>query len=84
MTFWEQDVEGVDKFDLHQYYRAMDYLIDHKEDIEKGIFSNQLSLFNQELDIVLFDTTTLVYYGEGGDRDDKPEDPAFRSWFFKS
>jgi len=74
MTLWEQDVEGPDKFDLHQYYRAMDYLIDHKEDIERGIFSNQLSLFNQELDIVLFDTTTLVYYGEGGDRDDKPED----------
>lgn len=74
MTLWEQDTEGAKEFDLHQYYRAMDYLIDNKEDIEKNIFSNQLSLFNQELDIVLFDTTTLVYYGEGGDRDNKPDD----------
>ena len=67
MTFWEQDVEGATEFDLHQYYRAMDYLIDHKDDIERGIFQNQADLFHQELDIVLFDTTTLVYFGEGAD-----------------
>ena len=66
MTLWEQDVEGATEFDLHQYYRAMDYLTDRKDDIERSLFSNQLSLFDQNLDVVLFDTTTLVYYGEGG------------------
>ena len=74
MTLWEKDVEGAKEFDLHQYYRAMDYLIERKDDLERDIFFNQLSLFNQELDIVLFDTTTLVYYGEGGDTENKPDD----------
>jgi len=82
MTLWEQDVEGATEFDLHQYYRAMDYLIDHKEEIEKEIFFNQASLFNQELDIVLFDTTSLVYYGQGPDREDKPEDQQLLDYGF--
>ncbi len=82
MTLWESEVEGATEFSLHQYYRAMDYLVEHKDDIERGIFSNQLSLFNQELDIVLFDTTTLVYYGEGADRDDKPVDQELLDYGF--
>ena len=64
MTLWEQNVEGSTEFDLHQYYRAMDYLVEHKDNIEKELFPRQASLFKQDLDIVLFDTTTLVYYGE--------------------
>ena len=64
MTLWEQNVEGSTEFDLHQYYRAMDYLVEHKDDIEKELFPRQTSLFKQDLDVVLFDTTTLVYYGE--------------------
>ncbi|MCB0413686.1 MAG: IS1634 family transposase [Bdellovibrionales bacterium] len=82
MTLWEQDVEGATEFDLHQYYRAMDYLIEHKEEIERKIFFNQASLFNQELDIVLFDTTSLVYYGEGADKYDKPEDQQLLDYGF--
>jgi len=82
MTLWEQDIEGATEFDLHQYYRSMDYLIDHKEEIEKNIFCSQANLFNQELDILLFDTTSLVYYGEGGDRDDKPEDQQLLDYGF--
>jgi hypothetical protein len=38
MTLWEADVEGATEFDLHQYYRAMDHLIDHKDEIEQNIF----------------------------------------------
>ncbi len=82
MTLWEQDVEGATEFDLHQYYRAMDYLIEKKDDIEKGIFQNQMDLFHQELDIVLFNTTTLVYYGEGGDKNNKPDDQQLLDYGF--
>jgi len=82
MTLWEQDVEGATHFDLHQYYRAMDYLIDHKEEIEKRVFFGMRDLFHQELDIVLFDTTSLVYYGEGPDRDNKPEDEQLLDYGF--
>ena len=65
MSLWEQNIEGSTEFDLHQYYRAMDYLIEHKDDIEKELFPRQMNLFKQEMDVVLFDTTSLVYYGEG-------------------
>jgi transposase len=84
MTLWEADVEGATEFDLHQYYRAMDHLIDHKDEIEQNIFFNQADLFHQELDIVLFDTTSLVHYGDGPDArgEDKPEDEQLLDYGF--
>ena len=85
MTMWEQNVEGVQSFDLHQYYRALDYMIEHKNKIETRIFFNMRDLFNTELDIVLFDTTTLVYYGEGGDKGEdgkKPQDQELLDYGF--
>jgi transposase len=74
LTLWEDGVEGVKSFDLQQYYRALDYLIDCKDEIEKDVFCQMRDLFHTELDIVLFDTTSLVYYGDGNDEDEKPED----------
>ncbi|MFQ5753444.1 MAG: IS1634 family transposase [bacterium] len=77
MTLWEQNIEGVKNFDLHQYYRALDYLIEYKDEIERSVFYGMRDLFHQELDVVLFDTTSLVYYGEGSEKDEdgnKPED----------
>lgn len=82
MTLWEQDSEGVQEFDLHQYYRALDYMIDFKDEIERSVFFGMRDLFHQELDIVLFDTTSLVYYGDGSDRDDKPEDEQLLDYGF--
>jgi hypothetical protein len=32
---WQKSMEGIESFDLHQYYRALDYLIDHKDALEK-------------------------------------------------
>ena len=82
MTFWEEGVEGVQGFDLHQYYRALDYLIDKKDKIEKDVFFRMRDLFNTELDIVLFDTTSLVYYGDGNQDDEKPEDAKLLDYGF--
>lgn len=85
MTMWEQNVEGAQSFDLHQYYRALDYMIEHKNSIETRIFFNMRDLFNTELDIVLFDTTTLVYYGEGADKSEdgkKPQDQELLDYGF--
>jgi len=65
LSLWEEDFYDVKSFELHQYYRAMDYLIEHKEKIEDGIFSQMKDLLNQEVDMVLFDTTSLVYFGDG-------------------
>lgn len=85
MTLWESNIEGIESFDLHQYYRALDYMIEHKEQIERSLFFQMRDLFQTELDIVLFDTTSLVYYGEGGDKNDegkKPEDQELLDYGF--
>jgi transposase len=82
LTLWEQNVEGASQFEVQHYYRALDYLIDHKEEIEKGVFFGMRDLFHTELDIVLFDTTTLVYYGEGNSEDEKPEDAKLLDYGF--
>lgn len=85
LPLWEKNIEGVTSFELHQYYRALDYLIENKDDIEKDVFWKMRDLFSTELDIVLFDTTSLVYYGEGGDKDDdgkKPEEQELLDYGF--
>lgn len=52
---------------LQQFYRALDFIYRHKTDLEKDLFSKTAHLFNQELDPVMFDTTSLKYWGEGED-----------------
>jgi transposase len=49
MTLWEQDIEGVQEFDLHQYYRALDYLIDYKDEIERSVFFGMRDLLDEQL-----------------------------------
>lgn len=50
---------------IHKLYRALDYLIDNKEKIEYQIFNNIKDVFNQNTDLMLFDTTSVSYWGEG-------------------
>jgi transposase len=52
---------------LQHLYRALDFLSHHKSDLEKELFFRTANLFNQELDLVMFDTTSLKYWGEGED-----------------
>jgi transposase len=71
LLLWQEETYGVTSFELHHYYRAMDYLIEHKERIEQTVFSRMRDLFCQDVDVVLFDTTSLVYYGEGEPESEK-------------
>lgn len=64
MGIFQDSVYGITKFEQHQYYRAMDYLIDHKEDIEKGIYNKMLKQHKGKITMALYDTTSLVYYGD--------------------
>lgn len=64
MNVFQDTVYGINKFDLHQYYRAMDYLIEHKDSIEKNIFGAMKNQVKGKVNMVLFDTTSIVYYGE--------------------
>lgn len=63
---WAESLYGIEHpKDLNQWYRALDFLIERKETVEKDLFESQKDLFNSEIDIVLMDTTSLVYFGDG-------------------
>jgi transposase len=67
---WQKSIEGIESFGLHQYYRALDYLVDHKDALEKRIFSRMRDLFHADVDVILFDTTTVAYYGDSDQHED--------------
>ncbi|MEW6042274.1 MAG: IS1634 family transposase [Elusimicrobiota bacterium] len=56
---------GWEDIRLQHLYRALDFIYYHKKDLEKDLFFKASNLFNHELDLVMFDTTTLKYWGEG-------------------
>lgn len=64
---WKADVYEPlwDKYDLHHFYRAMDFLVDNKEQIELDLFYEGKDMFNSKIDIVMFDTTNISYWGSG-------------------
>lgn len=73
VTEWQDDEYQINKYDLHQYYRTMDHLEDERENLENALFSRMKSLSNarkSEVSIALFDTTSVVYYGEGEDEEE--------------
>jgi transposase len=47
--------------ELHQLYRTLDVLHAHKDEIERYLFCRDRDLFNQKLDVVLYDLTTLRF-----------------------
>lgn len=49
------------KIELHQLYRALDVLHLHKEEIEKKLFYHDRDLLNLNVDVVLYDLTTLRF-----------------------
>lgn len=64
---WKKDVYEPkwESLELHHFYRALDFLIEHKDKIELSLFKTTRNLFNYKVDVVMFDTTTVSYWGEG-------------------
>jgi hypothetical protein len=56
---------GFDALRLAHYYRALRVLWRHKGRIEQALYEKGLDLFNQPLDLVFFDTTSLYFEGRG-------------------
>lgn len=46
---------------LHQLYRALAVLALHKDEIEKDLFWRDRDLFSADVDVVLYDLTTLRF-----------------------
>lgn len=64
-AWYTHDLFVPDKIPLSpmDFYRSLDFLIDHKDAIEQAYFDTNRNLFSQSLDLVLFDTTSVYYWG---------------------
>ncbi len=49
--------------------RAMDWLIEHKEELERRFTERALGLFKQDLRVVFYDCTSVYFQGHEGDED---------------
>lgn len=54
---------GFEALRLPHFYRSLGWLWQKKAAIEDGLFRRGLDLFNQELDLVFFDTTSTYFEG---------------------
>ena len=54
-------IPGARELELHQLYRAMDFLEANKEAIEQAIYFQVADLLNLDVDIVFYDTTSLHF-----------------------
>jgi Transposase DDE domain len=57
--------EGFETLRLPHFYRALRELWRHKVRIEQALYQKGLDLFNQPVDLVFFDTTSLYFEGRG-------------------
>jgi hypothetical protein len=54
-------VDGLDRTDDDACYRAMDWLHEVKDDLEKQVFDEVANLLNLEVDLLFFDTTSTYF-----------------------
>lgn len=57
-------IPGLPEFDVQQGYRAMDFLVEADEAIQKEVFHAVADLLNLEVDLLFFDTTSTYFETE--------------------
>ncbi|MCL4516314.1 MAG: transposase [Firmicutes bacterium] len=62
-------IDQLPGVDVHQLYRAMDFLIEAADEIQKQVFFSVASLLNLEVDLLFLDTTTTYFEIKGEDED---------------
>jgi transposase len=63
-------LNDLPEVEVHQLYRAMDFLLEASEEIQEEVFFSVASLFNLEVDLIFLDTTTTYFEIEGEDADE--------------
>lgn len=59
--FHQQEYIGIKQVELHHLYRSLDYLFKYSGQVQQRIFQSGRDLFNQQLDVVFYDVTTLYF-----------------------
>ncbi len=62
-------VEGLEEVQVHQLYRAMDFLVEHDEAIQREVFFSVSTLLNLEVDLIFLDTTSTYFEIEEEDEE---------------
>src|SRR5580692_7911039 len=57
----QQEYIGIEEVSLQHLYRALDKLADYSGVVQQKIFQKGRSMFDQKLDIVFYDVTTLYF-----------------------
>ena len=79
---WINDVayvEGLAGVEVQQLYRAMDFLLQAHDDIQREVFWSVKNLFNLEVDLIFVDTTSTYFEIEGEDLDASEDDDEVKS-----
>jgi transposase len=56
---------------LNQMYEAMDFFHEHAAEVEKSVFFHTANLFNLEVDLIFYDTTTASFAIDDEDEEDE-------------
>lgn len=54
-------IEGLPEVEVHQLYRAMDFLLEAHDEIQRDVFYSVANLLNLEVDLLFVDTTTTYF-----------------------
>jgi transposase len=60
---------SCDTLKLDYMYESMDYFYDHTKKVEKSVFFHTANLFNLEVDLIFYDTTTASFCIDQEDED---------------
>lgn len=63
-------IPGLDSFDVQQGYRAMDFLLETGEHLQREVFHTVADLLSLEVDLLFFDTTSTYFETEETEDDD--------------
>jgi transposase len=69
-------IEGLPSVESQQLYRAMDFLLEAHDEVQREVFWRVRNLFNLEVDIIFVDSTSTYFEIEGEDdpADDEDDD----------
>jgi transposase len=77
---WEQWLReevflpSAGELQLHHLYRAMDFLEEHKAEVEKAVYFRMADLMNAEVDLIFYDTTSLHFEVDEEDEIERKRD----------
>jgi transposase len=70
----EAYIPGLPSTSVHQLYRSMDFLLKHDLAVQENVFFSVANLFNLEVDLIYFDTTSTYFEIDGPDEAEEDDE----------